>query len=1033
MNLIRASLRNHIVTLVITGMILVAGLYSLLTMPRREDPKITIRIGLVVAFYPGANALQVEEQVARRVEEKLFSFEEVRKAKTFSTSRDGVMIVHVELEEWVKNTDAFWSKLQLALFTLKAIDLPKGVIGPVVDSDFGDTVALLISLESDRRSYAELKTYMKKIEDELRTIRATSKIKRIGEQKEQIYVTGSTEKLSKYGVQIPQVVKVLQSQNRVTPSGYIEVNHSKAPMHTTGLYSSEEQIRKQIVGMSPTGQPVRIGDVAKVERRYQEPTSLIRVNGNKALLLSVEMQTGHNIVEFGKEVQTKINALSTRLPSDLKIKTIANQPKNVRHSVNKFIHEFFIAIIAVIAVTMLLLPFRVAAISAIAIPITVALTFATLNAVGIELHQVSLASLIVVLGLVVDDAIIIADNYVELLDQGVARWDAAWRSASELTVPVLTATATIVAAFVPLAFLSGSVGEFIFSLPFTVAISLLCSFVVAMLLTPFLCYTFIGEGLHISEGAGGSKGKSFSPLRFMQDAYDRSIAFAMKQPVATLVTGTLITVFGFLLFDFVIQKFFPAAERDQFVVEIWMPEGTRLETTDNAVRVVEEYLNKDNRVANYASFVGTSAPRFYYNFNPEAPVENYAMILVNTVSIAATEEMANELEGKIQKLIPAGFPFVRRLQQGTIFKAPVEVRIIGENIAQLRRLGEKVRQFLKNTLGSENVKTDFHEDYYGVTIKVKDEVANLLGFTNGIIASDLGMGFQGMPVSTFWEGDNPLDIMFRLQEQRRESFDDIGNTYLQSPSTNARVPLRELAEVTPEWQHGRIVRRNGVRTLTVLSHSQRGTEPSQVLASIRPQVRNIRLPDGYRVEYGGEYESQSEIYPQMVTGLGISVVAIFLILLFEFKNFREPLVVMSAIPMSFLGAVVGLLITKNSFGFTAFVGMISLAGIVVRNSIILVDYANELMSQEGKSSAVAAVEAGKRRLRPIFLTTMAAAVGVTPMILSRSSLWSPLASVIAFGLFFLMIMTLLVVPVLIALFIKPHVKLEEEPNAISVG
>ncbi|SOD83163.1 efflux RND transporter permease subunit [Spirosoma fluviale] len=1019
MNPIQGSLKYPQVTLSVVFLVAALGIYSLLTMPRREDPKITIRTGLVVAFFPGANSAQVEDQVTRKLEQYLFGYAEVRKEKTYSTTRDGAVVINVELEENVKNPDIFWSKLRHDLNQAKVLDLPQGVQGPIVNTDFGDTVALLIGVESDQLSYTELDDKLKRIEDGLRTIKAVSKIRRYGEQKEQITITARSEQIAQYGIKWTQVVQVLQAQNAIKATGNVKTDQSQVPLYAQGYYNSEQEISNQVIGTTPTGSVIRLGDVATIKREGTEPTSTINVNGHRALMLSVEMQEGNNIVKFGDDVAAKLDDIRHYLPSSVKLTTVVNQPQVVQHSVSDFIREFFLAIVSVVVVTIVLLPFRIAAVAAMAIPVTVAVTFALLHTFGIELHQVSLAALIVVLGMVVDDAIVIADNYVELLDEGIDRWTAAWRSASDLVVPVLTATATIIASFLPMVILTGSVGEFIFSLPITVSIALASSFIVAMLLTPFLCYTFIKKGLHqvIEPSNRPEKRKRKSLLDYMQDGYDKAINWCIDHRTATLVFAVVSIAASGLLFKAIRQKFFPAAERNQFVVEVWMPTGTKLDRTKEALARLEGLLKKDGRVETYATFIGTSAPRFYYNFSPEPPVTNYGQILVNTTTNEETEALADELIGKVAALVPDGTPRVRLMQQGALTIAPVEVRIIGNDLNVLKRLGSQVQNIVRKAPGSALVRTDFKEDYYGVGISLTEE-ANRLGFTTTGIATSIYTGFSGAPVSVLYEGDQPVNLVLRLDEESRQNFTDLENTYLTSPVTGSSVPLRQIATLRPEWQTGRIMHRNGVRTLTVQSETSGNTLPSEVLKAIQPQIASIPLPVGYSIQYGGEDENRRATFSQMVGALGISLVLIFLILLFQFRNLKESLVVMASIPLSLFGALLGLVLTGNPFGFTAFMGLISLSGIVVRNAIILVDYANELI-RKGMDIRQAAMEAGKRRLRPIFLTTMAAAIGVVPMILSGSPMWSPLASVIAVGVVFSMVMALLVIPVLFVMTVKP--------------
>ncbi len=1021
MNFVRTSLKHKQVTLTVLAMVFAVGVYSLLTMPRREDPKITVPLGLVVAYYPGATAAQVEEQVTNKLEQYLFQFEEVKKSKTYSTTRDGVVIINVNLNDDVKKPDIFWSKLRHQLLLAKNLDLPQGVRGPIVNSDFGDTEALLIALEGTSATYQQLKDYSKILEDKLRTIPATSKIKRIGEQKEQITVYFNSQLLAQYGISLQQVVKVLQSQNTITPTGDIQTGETRVSLYTTGTYTSQTEIEKQIIGTSKTGAVIRLSDIATIKREYAEPTNNIGVNGQMAMLVSVQMQEGNNIVQFGKQVDTKIAEVSSLLPSNIKLTTIVSQPKMVDENISHFMHEFLLAIISVIIVVILLLPFRIAAVAATAIPMTVAVTFAMLHAFGIELHQVSLAALIVVLGMVVDDAIVVADNYVELLDKGVDRWTAAWRSAFDLIIPILTATVTIIAAFMPMIILTGALGEFIHDLPITVTIALASSFVVAMVLTPTLCYVFIKKGLHSHDAEEVKPKNKKSALDYMQQGYDWAIDWCVKHPIFT-IGGSIVTILlALLIFKLAVgQKFFPYAERNQFAIEVWMPTGTNLDKTKKTIAQIENLIRDDKRVTSFASFSGTSAPRVYYNFSPEFPVSNYGQILINTVNDKTTEELAKELEPKVGNLISDGMVQVKLMQQGQPLIAPVEIRIYGDDISVLKQLSSQIKSILHKTEGNFLVNDDFKEDYYGISILLKDE-ATRLGFTTSSIAQVLYTNISGVPVSSMYEGDNNIDIVLRLDEKKRRSYQDIEDVYLESPVTGASVPLRQIADIKPEWQPGRIMHRNGVRCLTVRSETTDGILPAELLKKVRPEIEKINLPSGYYIDYGGEYSNKSEAFGQMIAALGISLILIFLILLLQFRNLKETLIIMITIPLALFGAMLGLAVTHNNFGFTAFLGLISLSGIVVRNAIILIDHTNELI-EKGLDIRSAAVESGKRRLRPIFLTAMAAAIGVLPMIISGSSLWGPLASVIAFGVTWSMIMALLTVPVLYIAIIKPKDK-----------
>ncbi|SPF34116.1 Acriflavin resistance protein [Syntrophobacter sp. SbD1] len=1022
MDPVKFSLRYPTVTLILTAMAVAVGLYSFLYMPRTEDPTVTIRTGLVIALYPGATSEQVEKQVTKTLEKHIFKFPEVRKDKTYSTNRPGLVIINVELESNVINSDVIWGKIRHEMNETRALELPEGVRGPIVNSDFGDTVAMLLAVHGERYGYRELRDYVDTIQDELRTIREVGKLAMYGEQGEQIWITGDLQRMSQYFADPLNVFQALRQRNIIESSGHFEAEQTKIPLRTTGLFNTEEQIKNVLVDVSRTGQPVYIRDFAEVERRYQDPTFMVRYDGEPSLLLSVEMQKGKNIVELGESIRDTFNRLNSLLPPDVRIDLIANQPEVVKESITHLSHEFMLAIASVIIVTIILLPIRVAVIAALAIPISILMTLGAMNAMGVALHQVSIAALIVVLGIVVDNAIVIVDNYVDLLDRKVPREEAAWRCVSEVIVPVLSATATIIFSFLPLLILTGSAGEFIRALPITVAIALVVSTIVAVMITPIFCRFFVKKGLHDHENGTATPGKEkFNFLNLLQAGYRVVIAFFMRHKVPAMVLGAGAIAIGVVLFRIVPQQFFPTAERNQFVVDVWTAQGTRIEETDAVMRRIEAYMKGRKEIEHFAAFIGQSAPRFYYNVNPQQPDAAYGQFIVNTHSAKQTPALVNDLRKSFTSVAPEAMVIVKEMQQGMSLEAPVEVRIVGEDIRELERIGSQVEEVLVQIPFSDFVHRDYFNESCMVDVKVNEELANRLGITNSSISKVVDGGFDGVPVSTFWEGDRAVTILLRLAQASRSSFSDVSNTYVSSQLTKARVPLRAVSTLTPEWQTSRIVRRNGVRTLTVRSFVKGGHYASELLEAARPAIEKLPLPPGYRIEYGGDKRNTDETMPEMLTALGISLVAIFLTLLIQFKKVSEVLIVISSIPLALPGAVLGLIITHNPFGFTAFMGLIALCGIVVRNAIILIDYTNERM-REGHSLERAAMEAGERRLRPIFLTTMAAAAGVLPMILSKSSLWSPLASVLAVGLIWSMFITLLVVPVLFVIVKSRRIK-----------
>lgn len=1015
LNIIQSAMQNRPIIFALTVTLMVFGIYALIAMPRQEYPTFTIRQGLIIAVFPGASSHQVEEQVTTKVENYLFGFQEVNKKKTYSISKEGVMIIFVELIDELNKvgTDAFWAKLRQGLNELKA-QLPQEVLALISDNDFGDTSAILFTIESESKTYKELEDYLKQFENDLRNLEAVSKIKHFGLQKEQISIYINDEKLVFYGIKPFTVLGVLKTEGAVSYAGELNNGRIIMPLHVPPRYQSENDIAEQIIYSDPLGNIVRIKDVAKVVREYTEPYSYIQINGKKCLLVSIEMQEGNNIVQLGSDIDKMMKKFSMTIPKDIVVNKIVDLPQVVNASVGNFLLEFLIAILAVIAVTIILLPLKIAAVAALTIPVTILITLGILYAVGVELHMVTLSSLILVLGMVVDNAIVIVDDYVVKLDQGETEWDAAWKSVKELFVPVFTATLAIIAAYLPLMyFLTGVAGDFVRTLPLTVAIALGISLIAAAFLVPILNCMFIKKGLKRTEN---TKRKS-SFLETVQDLFDRILDKAFKFPKITISFGIVSVILSIVLATSMSRQSFPKVERNQFAVEIYLPEGMSLEQTDEIAKKVRTILQKDPRVTNIASFIGTSSPRFHAAYAPNFPAKNYAQLIVNTISNKATEEILDEYSKKYRDYFPQAYIRWKQLEM-SLTNTPIEVRISGDNINSIKHVAQQVSEIMKKDNRIIGIRDDYKEPLQGIRFDVNRDEANRLGFTKSIIAYSMAVGFKGLPVSTLWEGDYPVNVVLQRDKNKRNSYDDIENQFVSSPLFMSNVQVRNLAKLSPEWTEGQIVRRNGVRTLTVKADVERGAIATDVLNTIKPAIEDIKLPEGVKTEFGGEYESEFEVYVPQIHALMTSILLIFFILLFQFKRVKLVLLIACAMPISIVGGLLGLLLMNYPFGVTSFVGITSLCGMVVRNGIILVDYGEHLRSEKGFSIQEAAIAAGKRRMRPIFLTSTAAAFGVIPMILSRSTLWGPLGTVICFGLLSTLTLTLFVLPVLYELFCK---------------
>ncbi len=1008
-NIIESAIKHKQIMLLIIGILMLAGIYSLVVMPRQEFPDFTIRQGVIVAAMPGASSEQMEREIAQPIENYLFGFKEVNKQKTTSQSKEGITYIFVEINDDVDEPRDFWAKIKHGLNVLKA-KLPSDLYGIFVNDDFGNTSAMLISLESETKTYKELNEMMKGLESRLRQIESVSKLNRSGMQNEVINIYLQPEKMSYYGVKPLMIMMSFKTDGSLVYGGEVKNNVIEMPVHFSEKYQTAEDVAEHIILSDPTGAVVRVKDVAQVRREMKETESYISNNRTKCLLLSIEMLEGNNIVKFGGEVKKIIDDYSETLPQDVKITQIVNQAEIVQHSIVHFLKEFGIAILSVIIVTMLLLPLRVASVAGLTIPVSILITLSVMYAIGMQLDTVTLAALIAVLGMVVDNSIVIIDNYVEKLDHKVKPSVAAVDSVKELFIPVFTATMAILSCFTPLIFTLKGIGkDFLGSFPIAIAIALGASLIISALLVPYLCLKLIKHGLKKHDEENVKQRKSI--LDIMQSVYNATIDIAFKFPKITVTVGFVSIAVGLYLVSISQRELFPKMDRNQFAVEIYLPEGTPLNTTDSIVKCVENDLLSDKRVKNLTSFIGCSSPRFHTLYAPNMPAKNYAQMVVNTESDEMTLELLNDYSKSHTNKYPEAFVKFKQIDFNPN-KAQIEVRISGDSISQIKAVAGEIESMFRKIPHVVWVRNDYLEAKQALKFDLNNIEMTRLGLTKFDLMTSFMIAQKGLPVTTIWEDDNPVNIQLCKQKDKLDKDFELSDMYLPTLLTSNYLPLRTIAVPKPEWTEGQIVRRNGVRTLSVQVDVERGIIPSDILKIGMNEIEKMKLPKGISISYGSEHENEGEQYPRLSSALAIGIILVFFILLFQFKSIRSSLLIMFTIPLSLLGASVGLLVMGYPFGFTSFFGIISLSGLVVRNGIILLDYADSLIRDAGMRVKEAAIAAGKRRLRPIFLTSSAAAVGLLPMMLSGSTLWGPFASVISFGLIFSMALTLLVLPVL---------------------
>ena len=1011
--IIKWAVHNRRLMYLLVGLLFAAGIYSLWVMPKQEMPIYTIRQGVIIGIFPGANSLDVEQQLTKPLEKYLFTFPEVKRKKTHSKSQDGISYIFVDLDDDVNDKNVAWSKIKHGINLFKST-LPSGVLAVIANDNFADVASILITLESNDKTYRELDNYFDQLEDRLRTIPSVANTHRYGSQKEQITIYVDNNKLNAYGVGPRMMMISLFAQGFTLSSGMMENNDMVAPIHIADSYRSEYEIAEQIIYSDPQGNVVRVKDVGQVVREYPKADNYITNNGKKCILLSVEVRPDANIIIFGKEVNRMLETFQSELPESVSMYRIVDQPKLVDDSINVFLRELLMAIAAVILATMILLPFRVAMVAATSIPISISIALAVMFMAGIPLNMITLAALIVVLGMIVDNSVVIVDSYIDKLDHGIAHKTAAIDSAKEYLKSIFSATLAISITFFPFLFtVSGQTYDFLHHFPWTVSITLGMSLLVAITVIPLMQYVLIRKGIIQVKNERRRQGKKVrrSVLDYVQGSYEKLLTTVFAHPKITIGVAFASIIGGFLLFSIMPQRMMPIAARDQFAVEIYLPQGNPLEKTAAIADSMEHILLQDTRVKSVTAFIGDGSPRFHVAYAPQMPSKAYAQFIVNTISNKATEEILDDYTNRYAFYFPEAYVRFKQLDF-QVTEAPVEIRLIGDDFVELKQQAEILTDYLHSQDECMGVRTSFEEPLASVKVALNPTEAGRLGIQKAMVAMGIASGLTGSNITTLWEGNYAMPVSIQ-PEKNKPDFSDVGDVQV-SGLFGATVPLRQIGTVTPEWNEGQITHRNGLRTLTVLSDVKRGENVTEVYNKIYHFMDKQFIPQmpadmGY--EYGGQPEIEAEVMIPMAKAIGIALVIIFMILVFHTGKISRAALIMSSSLLGLIGVAVGILVMGLEFGSMSMLGLVGLVGIIVRNGIIMFDYLEKVRKEQGLAVRDAAFEAGKRRMRPIFLTSAAASMGVLPMVLSGDLMWMPLGSVIFFGTLISMVLVITVMPV----------------------
>lgn len=1007
--LVLGAIKNRNIVDLFLFLLIGLGIVGLVTMNKDEFPTFEIKQGLIAAVYPGADVHQVEEELGKPLEQMLFSMSEISRPQTKVVNKDGMCYIYTDLTVPSSQKTETWSKIKLKIDSFKQT-LPPGVLAIVVLDDFSNLTSVLISIEAPDKGYAEMNELARNLSDRLREIPELANASIIGEQSEEFAVIADMDRLSQYGISPSALMLDYQSANLQALGGTFSTDYVSSPVHIAKNVTSEKELAERIIRTSKEGQSLRLGDVAKIERRYKEPSSLISFNGRSAVILSIEMSPENNIVAFGKDVDRVINEFLNEAPESVSITRITDQPKVVGDSVWSFIRDLIISMLVVILVMMLLFPIKSALIASSGVPVCTAIALALMFLTGIYLNTVSLAALIVVLGMIVDDSIITMDGYMDKLGRGMSRLDAAQASAQELFKPMFMATFAISAMFFPiLKLIHGYLGDFVSTFPWVITFALMSSLAYAILVVPSLETRFITSPTSESKGIINK----FQNVLFrgMQTAYDFVQDKCFKHAGLTILSGVAAIALGLLMFSRMNLQLMPMANRPLFAIEVYLDPDSSIEQTQAVTDSLSRILRKDDRIVSVTEFIGTGTPRFHATYSPILPGPNVAQLIVNTKSNKDTRECLKEYESFYEHYFPnALIRFKQMDYQGV--SIPVEVRVFGDDYEQIRAVSDSIKSYMSTLEMIKWVHSDGDNLIPTINLELKGDEATRLGVNRALMNLSLTSALNGVPISSIREGDVTIPVNLYSQDfQKDATYDNIGNTLVATAIPGQMVPLRQVADVSPGWEPEVLTRINGKQAIVVGADMKYGYSQPTATKAIKEYLSRTTMPEGISVEFGGLNSINSSIGPEIIISFFAAVFVLFMFLLFHFKKISLAVLTIVLSSLCLFGAFFGLWIFGLDFSMTAVLGLISLVGIIVRNGIIMFEYAEELRFEKGYSVKDAAQEAGKRRMRPIFLTSCTTALGVLPMIISGDLLWMPMGVVICFGTMLSVFLITLIMPV----------------------
>jgi multidrug efflux pump subunit AcrB len=1010
-SLTRFAFKNSCLFILLLVLLVGMGLYKYANFPSQEDPTFTVREAVVTAAYPGMSAERVENLITRRLEEKIREIPEVEFIK--ASSKTDISIIHVNVYDQYYDLQPIWDQLRNKMDEVKS-QLPSGTRGPFVNDDFGDVAIASLALTADGFNLTEMYDTAVDIRRELYTVPGVKRVTMYGVQEEVIVLSYSNAKLAEYGLTPQLLISTLKQANTILPGGKVEIFGRQIIIEPSGNFTSEDEIRNVQIAVPNNAQPVYLRDIVEVEREYIDPPKMTVYHmGEPAIILGVSMVEGENILDVGDDLAKRVQGIEQDLPIGYNLSWATFQSELVRNTINDFSWNLYQTLGIVLLVVVFFLGTRTGLIVGLGVPLTMLTTLLIMNMFGVALHRVSIAALIISLGLLVDNGIVVAEDIKRRIAEGMKRDEAAIAAGDSLVLPLLTSSLTTILAFVPLILAEHRAGEYLFSIAQVVAITLLSSWFLATTITPLLCARF----MKVDSNAAPEEDINYDTRFYV--IYRRFLDRVLSNRVGFLIGMVLLMVLSAMLLKTVPKQFFPASDRAQFTIYLDMGRGASINQTDEKVQELNAWLldkSINPEVTNVVSYVGDGGPRFYLSLSPFDPDPHMAFVLVDLESFKQVEGFMSRTREFVLKNIPEANADVKTLSMGPTEVGVILLRIVGPDPYVLYDLAQDVKRDLQDIPGTMAIEDDWGNKTLGVHIEIDQTQANRSNISPADVAISLNAFYTGSEITDYREQDKIIPIILRGEEEERTTIDRLRTVNVFSQRSNASVPLLQIAEFVPDWKLSHLQRRNFEHTITVSARNP-DMYASELAAELAPYLDETVLPPGYRFEWGGELEDSVKAQQALFANLPLCLFLGFVLLVWQFNSFKRPMIVVLTIPLLVIGGALGLVVMHATLGFVALLGFLSLGGILINNAIVLIDRIDQEIA-EGKLVREAVVQASLKRFRPIMMTTLTTVLGLLPLILFGGEMWYGMASVIAYGLAVGTVLTLGVVPALYTLLIK---------------